>query len=224
MTNAISRALLGKIADEVFGGAIEDASVIEEIFAVIKREEAALSAAEPVKPYGYVYESTVRYCDGRGPHRKVDFFYTKKNISDDDIEEFEISETAVFDRPQQPAPSVAVKALDDHTMQKLREALRFSASRSVMSAADETRILSALSTQVQDVAIPEGWQLVPIKPPKDMAYAAACAHYGKKLVDQTGIEGISMTVNGIDYNFSAAFRRFWKGALAAAPEKQEGGK
>jgi hypothetical protein len=58
--------------------------------------EAALSAAEPVKPYGYVYESTVCYFDGRSPQRKVDFSYTKKNISDDDIEEFEISETAVY--------------------------------------------------------------------------------------------------------------------------------
>ena len=57
---------------------------------------AALSAAEPVKPYGYVYESTVRYFDGRSPQRKVEFSYTKKNISDDDIEEFEISETAVY--------------------------------------------------------------------------------------------------------------------------------
>lgn len=60
---------------------------------------AALSAAEPVKPYGYVYESTVRYFDGRSPQRKVDFSYTKKNISDDDIEEFEISETAGLLRP-----------------------------------------------------------------------------------------------------------------------------
>ena len=77
----------------------------------------------------------------------------------------------------------------------------------------------ALSAQVQDVA---GWQLVPIKPTKAMAYAAACEHYGKKRVDQTGIEGISMTVNGIDYNFPTAFRKFWKGALAAAPVKQEG--
>ncbi|MFJ1307923.1 hypothetical protein [Agrobacterium sp. P15N1-A] len=111
MSEVISRDLLGKIVDEVFGGAIEDACVIAEIYAVIKREEATLSAAEPVKPYGYVYESTVRYCDGRGPHRKVDFFHTKKNISDDDIEEFEISETAVYDRPPHPAPSVAVMAL-----------------------------------------------------------------------------------------------------------------
>ena len=110
MTDAISRALLGKIVDEVFDGAIEDASVIAEIYAVIKREEANLSAAEPVKPYGYVYESTVRYFDGRGPHRKVDFSYSKKNISDDDIEEFEISETAVYMPP--PAPSVAVNTLE----------------------------------------------------------------------------------------------------------------
>jgi len=60
-----------------------------------------------------------------------------------------------------PAPSVALKALDTHTMQKLREALRFSASRSVMSSADEARILSALSAQVQDVA---GWQDISTAP------------------------------------------------------------
>jgi hypothetical protein len=35
----ISRELLGKIVDEVFDGAIEDASVIEEIYAAIKRHE-----------------------------------------------------------------------------------------------------------------------------------------------------------------------------------------
>lgn len=70
--------------------------IAEAIMAERERCEAALSAAEPAKPYGYVYESTVRYCDGRGPHRKVDFFHTKKNISDDDIEEFEITETAVY--------------------------------------------------------------------------------------------------------------------------------
>jgi hypothetical protein len=36
----ISRELMGKIVDEVFDGAIEDARVIEEIYAVIKRHEA----------------------------------------------------------------------------------------------------------------------------------------------------------------------------------------
>lgn len=37
-------------------------------------------------------------------------------------------------------------SLDEATMQKLREALRFSASRSVLSSADERRILSALGS------------------------------------------------------------------------------
>lgn len=46
---AISRELMGKIVDEVFDGAIEDSRVIEEIYAIIKREEATVSAAEPVE-------------------------------------------------------------------------------------------------------------------------------------------------------------------------------
>ena len=39
----ISRGLLGKIVDEVFDGAIEDASVIEDIYRVIARETALQS-------------------------------------------------------------------------------------------------------------------------------------------------------------------------------------
>jgi hypothetical protein len=45
---SISRELLGKIVDEVFDGAIEDASVIEEIYAVIMADRAALSV--PIDP------------------------------------------------------------------------------------------------------------------------------------------------------------------------------
>lgn len=60
MSKAISRALLGKIVDEVFDGAIEDPSVIEQIYAVIKREEAALYAAEPV---AWVDEQELRYLE-----------------------------------------------------------------------------------------------------------------------------------------------------------------
>ncbi|AGN34415.1 hypothetical protein [Rhizobium sp. P007] len=93
-----------------------------------------------------------------------------------------------------PMLSVAVKALDAHTMQKLREAIRFSASRSVMSSADEQRILSALSAQVQDVSCrtcndtgmearhqicrdcdentAEGWRLVPNEPTDAMLSSA----------------------------------------------------
>ncbi|MBB4063635.1 hypothetical protein [Gellertiella hungarica] len=47
----ISRALMGKIIDEVFDGALEDASVIEDIYRVIVREAAlSVQPAEAVKP------------------------------------------------------------------------------------------------------------------------------------------------------------------------------
>ncbi|NTF54850.1 hypothetical protein G6L12_08085 [Agrobacterium rhizogenes] len=69
-----------------------------------------------------------------------------------------------------------------------------------------------------EMVAPEGWVLVPKQPTKEMAYKAACAHYGVGRVNAVGgIEGISMTVDSIDYNFQRAFRRFWKGALAASP-------
>jgi hypothetical protein len=48
MTNEISRDLLGKIVDEVFDGGLEDASVIEDIYRVVKREEG-LSPSVVVK-------------------------------------------------------------------------------------------------------------------------------------------------------------------------------
>jgi hypothetical protein len=81
------------------------------------------------------------------------------------------------------------------------------------------RILEAAmsSAPTPPAPVPSGWVLVPRKPTKEMADAAAYAHYGKKRVDETGIEGMSMTVNGIDYNFWRAFQRFWKGALSAVP-------
>lgn len=74
---------------------------------------------------------------------------------------------------------------------------------------------AALSAALSHPA--DGWRLVPEKPTDEMMHSAACAHYGKRRVGLTGIDGISMTVNGIDYNFRTAFKRFWKGALAAAP-------
>lgn len=89
------------------GCSVIEAEDAEFVLGAIK---AALSAAEPVKPYGYVYESTVRYFDGRSPQRKVDFSYTKKNISDDDIEEFEISETAVYSALSAQVQDVATRA------------------------------------------------------------------------------------------------------------------
>lgn len=56
----ISRDLLGKIVDEVFDGAIEDASVIEEIYAAITRHES-LSPLPQV-----VGHETCDRCQGNG--------------------------------------------------------------------------------------------------------------------------------------------------------------
>lgn len=52
----ICRELMGKIVDEVFDGAIEDCSVIEEIYAAIKRHEAdehPTTTAKVVVPEGW---------------------------------------------------------------------------------------------------------------------------------------------------------------------------
>ena len=54
---------------------------------------------------------------------------------------------------QHPSPSSDLRGLDKATMQKLREALRFSASRSVMSADDERRILAAFDTPAQECLV-----------------------------------------------------------------------
>jgi hypothetical protein len=82
-------------------------------------------------------------------------------------------------------------------------------------------ILSALSSPQGEQG---GW-----RPPRltDAMILAACeAHYGKRLVARSGgPEGIAMTVEGIDWTFTKAFRRMWKGALAAAPRPaDEGGR
>jgi hypothetical protein len=126
-----------------------EAGDAQRVLSEIEAEIATLSAAEPVKTYGYVYESTVRYFDGRGPQRKVDFSYTKKNISDDDIEEFEISETAVYDRPPHPAPSVAVKATIEQCATHVEEMF----DDDGFPLPNSTKIangIRALSAQVQD--------------------------------------------------------------------------
>ncbi len=66
------------------------------------------------------------------------------------------------------APAEHVKGLDDATKQKLREALRFAASRSVMSSEDERRILAAFasSRDVADAlsAVIEGWEFWEVAP------------------------------------------------------------
>ncbi|HDR8931715.1 TPA: VRR-NUC domain-containing protein [Burkholderia vietnamiensis] len=68
-------------------------------------------------------------------------------------------------------------------------------------------------------AIPAGYALVPVKITDEMIEAAMESHYGKRRVRQHGgAAGIAMTVNEHDWNGIDAMRRFWKGALAAAPQ------
>ena len=85
---------------------------------------------------------------------------------------------------QAPAPSTDVPGLDERTMQKLREALRFSASRSVMSSDDERRNLDTV-TQSREVAkalsaVIEGWDFWEVaphdrEPPRDAIRKARAA-------------------------------------------------
>ena len=65
------------------------------------KERSALvdvSAVEP-EPFGYVYEHTVRNVALGGAHREFRFFKQRRSIFDDDANEFEIVETAVYTSP-----------------------------------------------------------------------------------------------------------------------------
>lgn len=140
---AISRELMGKIVDEVFDGAIEDASVIEEIYACIKRHEAALSTdAEPVAWY---------WEDATGCFHitldRSDVVEMAKTVGCTPKPLFAgLCDTSRFF--EQPAPSVVVKALRD-----LVEDLEMRAKNGVVDCSHGIYCAAkaALSAQVQDV-------------------------------------------------------------------------
>ncbi|KVU10333.1 hypothetical protein [Burkholderia ubonensis] len=68
-------------------------------------------------------------------------------------------------------------------------------------------------------SIPDGYALVPKRITAAMIESAMEHHYGKRRVRQNGgAGGIVMTVNDTDWSGIDAMRRFWKGALAAAPQ------
>lgn len=94
----ISRELLGKIVDDVFGGAIEDAAVIEEIYAAIKRHENPAPADH--EPIGYVSTQTLAELlhDNSGEYKIT---ATHDLMSDDMIAIY----TAPDAHPGTPAPS-----------------------------------------------------------------------------------------------------------------------
>ncbi|KJF73190.1 hypothetical protein [Agrobacterium arsenijevicii] len=193
---AISRELLGKIVDEVFDGAIEDSSVIEEIYAVIRREEAALSAAEP---RGYLVHDKDNP-DGR-------YFKHKPSIADDDMSEYEVWIEPLYAAP--PALSVAVKALDmDKATNPDWVTKDFTQSEAYIA------IRAALSAQVQDVA--EGKELGRFElwffhhlTDDQRTALFALNGYPTTGMDTHGKQKIAL--------------KHWFSRLPAAPAKQEGG-
>lgn len=152
---SISPELMGKIVDEVFDGAIEDARVIEEIYAVIKHEEAALSAAEPV---GGVQMHRTRHkiseLAGWSHWSRWEEGFGK---TDNPAFEIEIDNRIFYPAP--PAPSVAVKA--GEAAEKLQRALDAASPNHKTMWVYVDDLHSALSAQVQDVA---GWQSIDTAP------------------------------------------------------------
>jgi hypothetical protein len=86
----------------------------------------------------------------------------------------------------------------------------------------ETRISKANGLVIRAAStsanVAQGCRLVPERITDAMIESAMEAHYGKRRVRaHGGATGIAMTVDEKDYNGYDAMRRFWKGALAAAP-------
>lgn len=160
---AISRELMGKIVDEVFDGAIEDASVIEEIYAAIKRHESALSTdAEPVAHPQF--EARMRDAIRFTVRETLGF------VNVEIVNELFNNVTAVINHCAPPAPSVAVKSLLDDVWNFAVEQAAAIADDCVHLTPDPGISIktmlnkranfhpeseAALSAQVQDMA---GWQ------------------------------------------------------------------
>ncbi len=209
----ISRELMGKIVDEVFAGYTEDESVIEEIYAVIKREEAALSAAEPVSSRndeaGYV-----EFLNEDVPYIVRDIQGAVAILMD--LETRNVIGYRVYDPDSvfaPPAPSVAVKALPDmaHILKVCVDMLKsigFGAAN-IVEVAER-----ALSAQVQDVA--EGkelsrfelWFFQHLSDDQRTALFALNG-YPTTGMDTHGKQKIAL--------------KHWFSRLPAAPAKQEGG-
>lgn len=117
-----------------------------------------------------------------------------------------------------PAPSsadsgmLAVKANSD-LKRRLQEALRFAASRSVMSSADEQAILSVFDAA--EAATPaEGWVLVPVEPTPEILDAVA--------EECKAAWGTRSAVKAVPSRSRAEWREiakpFYRAMLSAAPK------
>lgn len=114
----------------------------------------------------------------------------------------------------QPAPSVAVKAAWAVKAAVLRSRGKNNTLYDINQAADYLDD-AALSAQAQDVAVTDGWQLVPKEPTQEMCEAAP------SLPAIHAIDDLPLKKSG--WSMSAIVnRKRYLAMLAAAPAKQEG--
>lgn len=107
-----------------------------------------------------------------------------------------------------PSPSVAVKALNDDALVKLAKAVIEHAPEGATAFQDIkfSDIEAALSAQVQDAAVPEGWKLIPKEPTPEMITAARFYATDKWTRDGYGL----------------ALTELYRDMLAAAPAAKQG--
>ena len=90
--------------------------------------------------------------------------------------------------------------------------------RAALASSPASQPVAPEVAHAQQEATQAGYKLVPIKITPEMIEAAMVAHYGKRRVEAVGgAGGVDMTVNDTNYSGVQAMRRFWAGALSAAP-------
>lgn len=143
-------------------------------------------------------------------------------IADFAVDNAEAIEAALSAAEPQPAPFVAVKAIEavweyslviDSSVRRGDGPDQYKGVTEALRLVKEAR--TALSAQVQDVAVPEGWQLVPVEPTPAMIKAGLDCTVA--LVDAIPEDLDSREAD--NFCMSAEYRSM----LAAAPAKQEGG-
>lgn len=228
------RSLLSIVAEETGALKMNDADEdsvgwttegpLPMTFGHVRRAHAALAALEPAlsaaEPIGVL-------CTGCGSSWGDDRLAEEKARRPELLSCCpERKMIPVYSAP--PAPSLAVKALDKCAVDLLLYNLLKEAIQEGMDKAtnpdwvtkDFTQseayvaIRSAVSAQVQDVAIPEGWQLVPKEPTREMCEAAP------SLPAIHAIDDLPFKKSG--WSMSAIVnRKRYLVMLATAPAKQE---
>ncbi|QNP81021.1 hypothetical protein [Agrobacterium tumefaciens] len=200
--------------------------------AIADRLEAALSAAEPVR---WMWEER-RFAES-------DIWDDMYDDEPPAPQKYVRNIRPLYAAP--PAPSVAVEHLITEVhdaIDEYREGMKgdkfgpheWPTVDGIKTTVAQSLRRSALSAQVQDVAVPEGWKLVPVEPtsemedaarhlmmwldfarPTEAALIAHCKRLGKEPPPEC---------RDVDHVPPKAMRLFWvyRAMIAAAPAKQEG--